>query len=102
MSRSSKLTPPKFDMPLFATRIYDRRPEWKFHKGSGQAKNAFGVMGFGRYEGELSKYSGYEIATQYARPGELWRFEDGRWELEFFCDKEDNAVKMDELPWRKQ
>jgi len=86
-----RLTPPKFEVPVAATRIYDRNPEWKFHTDLGKAKNA------------IAYADGYDRETYqfYARPGEIWVLgRDGTqdvWELYYACEK---GTYVNDLPWR--
>ena len=86
MSQERLTPPPPIKMPKAATRIYDRRPEWKFHANLGLAKNA---IAFG------SDYIGYK---QIARPGEIWVLESKEWVLYY---EDDRQTPVDDLPWRK-
>lgn len=88
-SKQERLTPPKFKMPVAATRIYDRIPEWKFHTDLGKAKNA---IAFG---------SGYDriARKELARAGEIWTLIDGVWELQYVI--EENTY-TDDLSWRQK
>lgn len=84
-----KLTPPKFEVPVAATRIYDRTPEWKFHTDLGKAKNA------------LAYGDGYDRKTyqSYARAGEIWVLGIDEWELYYACEK---GTYVKDLPWRQK
>lgn len=96
-----KLTPPNFKVPLAATRIYDRSPEWKFHTSIALAKSA---ISYGehtiRHDWVDSNGSERKYAT-WARYGELWIYENGEWKLEFHSDRM-NPVFVHELPWKKK
>lgn len=98
---TSRFTPPPFEMPLAATRIYDRIPEWKFHTSVRLARSAisnYQTSESSRWTNDRGYTSNYRPVARY---GEIWVYSGGKWFLDFSSD-EHNKVFVDQLPWKKK